>query len=175
MQIVRANSMSTIVKIAESDCAAGVSSLHIESEQGAASIDATHLRRRKGLGADSESRILAMKKFSCAEPSCLIAARQNRFFARIAENRFAAAFCPRDASSGVCERPERARARVTRRRANGAARRHAPFRYRVSTSRDRSPTAGWLCRRTTSSPGRRTSRPAAAWRAPVPPCRDWRR
>jgi hypothetical protein len=95
--------MSSIVKIAESGCAASVSVLRIESERHVASIVATHLHQRKPRGADSESRILAIKKFSCAEPSRLIAARQNRFFARIAENRFAAAFCPRDASPGVCK------------------------------------------------------------------------
>jgi hypothetical protein len=85
IRIVRANSTSAIVKIAESGCAAGISVIHIKSEQQAASIEATHLHRRKALGADSESRILATKKFSCKEPSPLIAARQNRFFARIAE------------------------------------------------------------------------------------------
>jgi hypothetical protein len=85
MRIVRENSTSAIVKIAESACAADVSELRIKSERRAASIKATHLHRRNASGADSESRILAMKKFSCAEPSRLIAARQNRFFARIAQ------------------------------------------------------------------------------------------
>jgi hypothetical protein len=85
IRIVRANSTSAIVKIVESTCAAGVSVIRIENEQHAASINATHLHQPKALGVDSESRILAIKKFSCKEPSRLIAARQIRFFARIAE------------------------------------------------------------------------------------------
>ena len=85
MRIVRANSTSAIVKITESGCAAGISALHIGNEQHPASINATRLHQRKALGVDSESRILAIKKFSCEERSRLIAARQIRFFARIAE------------------------------------------------------------------------------------------
>jgi hypothetical protein len=85
IRIVCANSTSSIVKITESTCAAVVSVICIKSEQHVASIAATHLHQRKPLGVDSESRILAMKKFSCKEPSRLIAARQIRFFARIAK------------------------------------------------------------------------------------------
>jgi hypothetical protein len=85
IRIVRANSTSAIVKIAECPCVAVVSVVCIKSKQHAKSIEATHLHQRKALGADSESRILATKKFSCKEPSRLIAARQIRFFARIAE------------------------------------------------------------------------------------------
>ena len=48
-------------------------------------IIATHRVPSKASCADSESRILAMKKFSCVETSRLIGARQNRIFARIAE------------------------------------------------------------------------------------------
>jgi hypothetical protein len=50
-----------------------------------ARIIATHRVPPEALCADSESQILAMKKFSRAETSRLIAARQNRIFARIAE------------------------------------------------------------------------------------------
>jgi hypothetical protein len=85
IRIVRANSTSTIVKIAGGDCAAGISSLRVGSEQHPVGVAATHLHQRKALGVDSESRILAIKKFSCKQPSRLIAARQIRFFARIAE------------------------------------------------------------------------------------------
>jgi hypothetical protein len=42
--------------------------------------------RFKARFADSESQILAMKKFSCSPASGLIAARQNQFFARIAKS-----------------------------------------------------------------------------------------
>jgi hypothetical protein len=42
--------------------------------------------RRNALRADSESQILAMKKFSCADTSRRIGARQNRIFGRIAES-----------------------------------------------------------------------------------------
>jgi hypothetical protein len=48
-------------------------------------------------------------------------------------------------------------------------------RGRASTSGDRSRPAGLPCRRTTSSPVRRTSRSSAASLSPVQPCPDWRR
>jgi hypothetical protein len=85
MRIVRANSTPTIVKIAGIACAASVSVIRTLRARCVARTVATHRCRSKALGVDSESRILAMKKFSCKEPSRLIAARQIRFFARIAE------------------------------------------------------------------------------------------
>ena len=45
---------------------------------------ATRQRQPKARRTDSESQLLAMKKFSRAPASRLIGARQNRFFARIA-------------------------------------------------------------------------------------------
>jgi hypothetical protein len=86
MSIVRENPTSANVKIAESACAADVSFIRLQRAQHLAHVVATHRVRPKALCADSESRILAMKKFSCAETSRLIGARQNRIFARIAES-----------------------------------------------------------------------------------------
>ena len=48
-------------------------------------------------------------------------------------------------------------------------------RSRASPSPMHSPPADWPCRRSPSSPGRRTSRPATAWPAPAPPCPGWPR
>jgi hypothetical protein len=85
MRIVRENLGPVNVKIAGNACAAHVSLIHIQCAQHRARIIATHRLQAKAFCADSESRILAMKKFSCAETSRLIGARQNRIFARIAE------------------------------------------------------------------------------------------
>jgi hypothetical protein len=134
---VRANSTSTIVKIAESAYAAVVSVVFIKSEQHAASIAATHLHRCKALGMDSESRILAMKKFSCEEPSRLIAPRQIRFFARIAETDSQARFA-RAMHRWEFANVRNALARARRGGAPTAPRGvRARFRSRVSTSTDR--------------------------------------
>ncbi len=54
-----------------------------------ARLSAARRRRGKRRCADSESRILATKKFSCLTPSRLAALRQNRLFARIGRSRFA--------------------------------------------------------------------------------------
>jgi hypothetical protein len=85
-RIVRENSTSANVKIAESACAADGFFIRVSSRRHAALIIATHRHRPKALGADSESQILAIKKFSRAETSRLIGARQNPIFARIAES-----------------------------------------------------------------------------------------
>jgi hypothetical protein len=45
----------------------------------------------------------------------------------------------------------------------------------ASSSALRSPLADWLCRRSTSSPDRRTSPTSRAWSSPVPPYRDSQR
>src|SRR4051794_1881918 len=50
---------------------------------------ATRFHQAKACRADSESRILAMKKFSHTTPSRRIGVRENRIFARIAQRRFA--------------------------------------------------------------------------------------
>ena len=84
MRIVRAKPTPAIVNIAGSACAAGVFVLRTFCERGSVDVVATHRWPPKARCADSESRFLAIKKFSCSPASRLIAARQNRFFARIA-------------------------------------------------------------------------------------------
>ena len=84
MRAVRENAMQTNVNIAGSACAAGVFVISTFDDRRAFDVVATHRCRLKAHCADSESRFLAIKKFSCPRASCLIAARQNRFFARIA-------------------------------------------------------------------------------------------
>ena len=78
------NPTRMMVRIAESACAAVVSTVGSLIYQHVAAVVATHEHLSEVRCADSESRILAMKKFSCPPASRLIAARQNRFFARIA-------------------------------------------------------------------------------------------
>jgi hypothetical protein len=84
MQVARKIAAPTIVNMTGNTCAAVVFTTHALNDRHAIAVIATHRHRRKALCADSESRILAMKKFSCSAASRLIAARQNRFFARIA-------------------------------------------------------------------------------------------
>jgi hypothetical protein len=67
-------------------CAAIVSAIRASLHRTIADVFTTLECRFKVLCADSESRILAMKKFSCPPASGLIAARQNQFFARIAKS-----------------------------------------------------------------------------------------
>jgi hypothetical protein len=85
MRIVRENLGPANVKIEENACAADVFLIHLERAQHLMRIIATDRLQRSAFFADSESRILAMKKFSCAETSRLFGARQNRIFARIAK------------------------------------------------------------------------------------------
>jgi hypothetical protein len=84
MQVVRKIAMPTIVNMTGNTCAAVVFITRASNDRDAIALVATHRHHPKALCADSESRILAMKKFSCSTASRLIAARQNRFFARIA-------------------------------------------------------------------------------------------
>jgi hypothetical protein len=79
--------------IVGSACAAIVSVNHasIDRRDGdVAGIDECPLKARC---VDSESRFLAMKKFSCSPASRLIVARQNRFLARIAADDSRRDFC----------------------------------------------------------------------------------
>jgi hypothetical protein len=76
--------VTATVDIAGSACAAGVFANDAFDDRLAADIIAQLGDRRKAGYVDSESRILAIKKFSCPPASRLIGARQNRFFARIA-------------------------------------------------------------------------------------------
>src|SRR5206468_5230293 len=70
--------------------AAAVFVIHTFNAQRCRSISATGSLHSTARGADSESRILAIKKFSRAMPPPRIGARQTRAFARIAQHRFAA-------------------------------------------------------------------------------------
>jgi hypothetical protein len=81
---VRENATFTIVDIAGSDCAAGVFAIFTSDYRYAIDVIATHRCRLKACCADSESRFLAMKKFSRLPALRLIGARQNRFFEGIA-------------------------------------------------------------------------------------------
>jgi hypothetical protein len=108
MRIVRENPASANVKIAENVCAADVSLIPLQRAQHRVHIIATHRVQPKARCADSESRILAMKKFSCAKPSRLIGARQNRIFARIAKRRFARRLSLARCIDGRCGRSARA-------------------------------------------------------------------
>jgi hypothetical protein len=80
----RENPTTPAVKIARSDCAAGTFVIDSLKDRRAADVVATDRGRLKARCADSESRFLAIKKFSWSTASCRIAARQNRLFARLA-------------------------------------------------------------------------------------------
>jgi hypothetical protein len=84
MQVVPENAPPSIVNISRNARTAGVSVIRAPNDRRAIGLMATHRDRLKARCADSESRFLAMKKFSWLPASRLIAARQNRFFARIA-------------------------------------------------------------------------------------------
>jgi hypothetical protein len=70
--------------IAENDCAAIISAICASIDQHHADVIATGKCLPEARCTDSESRNLAIKKFSCSPASRLIVARQNRIFARIA-------------------------------------------------------------------------------------------
>jgi hypothetical protein len=76
----RAGSTSAKVNIAGSDCTAGISSIHALIDRSASEVIAKCLHRPEGRCVDSESQILAIKKFSCLTASRLILARQRGFF-----------------------------------------------------------------------------------------------
>jgi hypothetical protein len=84
VRAVRENATSAIVDIAESDCAAGVFVIPTSDDRYAIDVVSTDRCRLKACCADSESRFLAMKKFSRRPALRLIGARQNRFFEGIA-------------------------------------------------------------------------------------------
>jgi hypothetical protein len=103
MRVVRENAMSAIVNIARNTCAAGISFIHASGVGSAIDVVATHQGRQKAVAADSESRFLAIKKFSCTTAWRLIAARQTRFFAGIAaaDSRCDFSVAPRVAAHGA--------------------------------------------------------------------------
>jgi hypothetical protein len=78
------NATPRIVNPARNACAAGIFVIHARHGKRIIDIIATHHRQMKARCADSESRVLATKKFSRSPASRRIVARQNRFFARIA-------------------------------------------------------------------------------------------
>jgi hypothetical protein len=82
----RENATSTTVNIEGNACAAGVFVMCAFNECCSIDVTTTHRRQLKARRTDSESRILAIKKFSCLAASRLIGARQNRIFARIARS-----------------------------------------------------------------------------------------
>jgi hypothetical protein len=84
MRDERENPTLPTANIAGSDCAASISVTDSLKDRRAADIIATDRGRLKAHCADSESRLLAIKKFSWSTASRRIAVRQNRFFARIA-------------------------------------------------------------------------------------------
>jgi hypothetical protein len=84
MRIVREKPTPAIVNIARSAHAAGVSVTNTFDHRLAIDVLATLRRWLKTPRADSESRSLAIKKFSWLRAPRLIAARQNRIFERIA-------------------------------------------------------------------------------------------
>jgi hypothetical protein len=84
MRKVREKSASTFVKVAGNACAAGISLILTIDELHARHATATRHDASTARCADSESRFLAMKKFSCRSHRRRIAARQNQFFERIA-------------------------------------------------------------------------------------------
>jgi hypothetical protein len=84
MRKVCEKSTSAIVKIAGNACAAGTFVIRMIAELQPHRAFATHHDVSTPRCADSESRILAMKKFSRGSRRRLIAPRQIRFFERIA-------------------------------------------------------------------------------------------
>jgi hypothetical protein len=95
MRIVRENATPAIVNITGNTCAAGIFVIHALHCGYAIAVIATQRRRLKPRCTDSESRFLAIKKFSCWTASRLIGARQTRFFARIADADSRGDFCAR--------------------------------------------------------------------------------
>ena len=175
MRTARKKPTPTIVRITRNICATGISCIRTLRDK--TPIDVVEGRRAslKALCVDSESRFLAIKKFFVLAGFASLRARQNRSFGRIAATDSAARFFAftrcvvADGEQSVHDRARREAAAMP------PASHHASFRCRVCSSASRSPLADWPCRRMTSSPGRRTSRSAAASPGPARPCPDWRR
>jgi hypothetical protein len=85
-QAARENATSTTINIEGNACAPGVFVICTFDDYCSIDVTTTHRRRLKARCTDSESRILAIKKFSGLAASRLIGARQNRIFARIARS-----------------------------------------------------------------------------------------
>jgi hypothetical protein len=80
------NATSTTINIEGNACVAGIFVICTFSDYCSIDVTTTHRRPLEARRMDSESRILAIKKFSCLPASRLIGARQNRIFARIARS-----------------------------------------------------------------------------------------
>src|ERR1700723_295821 len=93
MRVVRENATSAIVNITRNTCAAVVSLIPTSLFRSPIDVVATRQRKQKAPRADSESRFLAIKKFSCTTAWRLIGARQTRFFAEIAGADSRVRFC----------------------------------------------------------------------------------
>jgi hypothetical protein len=65
VQKVQQGPTSSFVNLAGNACTAAISAIHIIDDRHAINVIATHRRRPKAARADSESQILAIKKFSC--------------------------------------------------------------------------------------------------------------
>jgi hypothetical protein len=84
MRDAHQNAMPEIVDIAKNICAAFLFVIRSLNDRRAVDVIATDRGRPKARFADSESRFLAIKKFSCEPAWRRLGARQNRFFGRIA-------------------------------------------------------------------------------------------
>jgi len=82
-QTMRENPQLAIRDIARSDCTTAVFLIHAFDDRRGADVIAGRRSGSNTRCVDSESRILAIKKFSCSPASQLIVARQSRFFERI--------------------------------------------------------------------------------------------
>ena len=97
MRIARKNPTPAVVNIARSDCAADVFVIRAFTDRRAIYVVGTDRGRLKARCVDSESRFLAIKKFSWSTASRRTAVRQNRLFARIAAPDSQQRFWSRDA------------------------------------------------------------------------------
>jgi len=97
MQDASENPTPTTVHIAKRSCAAGIFVIPSLKDRRTVDVVASDRGRLKARCADSESRFLAIKKFSWSTASRRIVARQNRLFARIAAADSQLRFWSRDA------------------------------------------------------------------------------
>jgi hypothetical protein len=176
MQKVPQRPTSALVNSAGRACAAALSLIHVTDDRCAIDVTATQQRRQKAVCADSESQILATKKFSLSRRWRRVGARQNRTSGRIALRRFGLTLSVAMVNLGS-RRTIDARLRAALVASSTTLSRPVTgrLRCRASLSGDRSRPADWLCRRTASSPGQRTSRRVAALLSPARPCPDWPR
>jgi hypothetical protein len=97
MRDARENPTLTIVDIARNTCAARIFDMRTFDDDDAIDSKGADRSRSKTRRVDSESRFLAIKKFSSSPASRLIGTRQIRLFARIAVADSWRAFLPHTA------------------------------------------------------------------------------